>query len=237
MPTGFMVLVGSILLSLPASAQVPNDLSNAIAADDVAAVKKVVDSDGSLVNGAALHAAARANAIGVAKYLVEHGSDFYARDINGQLALDVPPGEELNDTRKYLREINKKRNEFLSAVARDDMEAITKMLAEDKSLVNARDIADGWSALMMACHFGHLKVVETLLAGGASLTPTDFHTGYDVVYVCAEKGQAEPLKRVLKAGGDPKKMWRVQYGSLPMEMNALHVAAWKKQPAVFRFGW
>ena len=35
------------------------------------------------------------------------------------------------------------------------------------------------------------------------------------------------MKLLLKAGMKADVTWRVNYGSLPMEMNALHVAAWK----------
>lgn len=213
-------------------------LEVAIAEDDVAAVEKHIAADANLLTRpdaagrSPLHLAARADAKKTAEWLIKNGADFYARDNNLQLPLDVPPGETLNETRRFLRDINKKRNDFLSAVARDDVDAINKMLAEDKSLANARDIADGWSAVMMACHFGHLKVLETLLSNGAKLDATDFHTGYDAIYACVEKGNADALKIILKAGADPSKTWRVQYGSLPMEMNALHLAAWKKHANV-----
>jgi ankyrin repeat protein len=226
------ILAAAVMLLCASLAVAELPLDKAIAADDTVAVQKLVEADRSQLNGDALHAAARANAIGVAKWLVEHGADFYARDNNGQLALDVPPGEELNDTRKYLRSINDRRNEFLSAIARDDVEAVKKLLAADKSLAGARDIADGWSGVMMACHFGRTQILEALLVAGASVKASDFYTGYDAVYVCAEQGKADCLKIVLKAGADPKATWRVSYGRLPMEMNALHVAAWKKHPAV-----
>jgi ankyrin repeat protein len=232
------VIVIAVTLLCACFAVAGPSLDSAIAEDDVAGVEKFVKADAGALTRAdtagrsPLHRAAKADAKKSAEWLLKNGADFYARDNNHQLPLDVPPGETLNLTRQYLREINKKRNDFLSAVARDDVDAINKMLADDKSLANARDIGDGWSALMMACHFGHLKVLEALLASGAKLDATDFHTGYDAVYACTEKGQAEALKVILKAGADPKKTWRVQYGSLPMEMNAMHVAAWKKHSAV-----
>jgi ankyrin repeat protein len=232
------MIVAAAVLTYGAWAVAGPSLDNSLASDDVASVEKFVKADARLLANpdsqgrSPLHLAALHNARKSAEWLVGHGADFYARDNNGQLALDVPPGQELNETRQYLRDINKKRNEFLGTIARDDVEAATKLLAADKSLADVRDIADGWSGVMMACHFGRVQILEALLAAGASTKASDFHTGYDAVYVCAEQGQAECLKRIVKAGADPKATWRVKYGQLPMQMNALHVAAWKKHPAV-----
>jgi ankyrin repeat protein len=106
------------------------------------------------------------------------------------------------------------------------------MLAADKSLAKSRDIGDGWSAVMMACHFGNPAILELLIAAGAPLNATDFNNDQDAVMVCAENGQADCLRLLIKAKVDVKRTARINYGRLPMEMNALHMAAWKKKPAI-----
>jgi ankyrin repeat protein len=171
--------------------------------------------------------AANADDRKAAEALLASGADFYARDENGQLPLDLPPGGSMNDTRKWLREVNKSRNAFLTALHENQIDRVTELLAADRSLASTRDIGDGWSAVMSACHFGNLEMLRLLLDAGASLDAVDFNNGHDAVFVCAEKGQTECLRLLLAAGAKPDRMWRVNYGALPMQMNALHVAAWK----------
>jgi ankyrin repeat protein len=205
-----------------------------IAKDNSVEVQQFVGAKRALLSVAfdengrtALHLSADHNAIGSARVLLSEGADFYARDSNGQLALDFPPGQELNETRKLLREINRKRNEFLSAVHDQKPDQIKKLLAEDSSLRFARDIGDGWSAVMTACHFGNVELLKLLIDAGADLNATDFNSGQSAIYMCAEKGYVECLRLLTKAGVNPNQTWRVNYGHLPMEMNALHVASWK----------
>lgn len=184
--------------------------------------------------GSPLHLAARSNERRVAEYLVKGNVDFYARDENQQLALDVPPGQTLNETRQYLRELNKTRNEFLAAVHEQKIERVKALLAADKSLAESRDIGDGWSAVMTACRFGNDELLRTLIAAGAPLNAVDFNTAQDALYVAAEKGHAGCLKQLLDAGADPNQTWTVNYGRLPMVMNALHVASWKGHSEIVR---
>jgi ankyrin repeat protein len=216
-------------------------LKTAIAADNVAEVNKCVSARPQLLNArldesgrSALHLAAQHNARRVAELLLTTGTDFYARDTNGQLPLDLPPGEEMNETRKWLRGINKARNEFLGAVHNQKIDEVKTLLAADKSLANARDIGDGWSGVMTACHFGNEELLRVLIAAGAKIDSTDFNNGQDSVFICAAKGQVGCLRVLLEAGADVKATWKINYGSLPMQMNALHVASWKGHGEVVR---
>jgi ankyrin repeat protein len=206
----------------------------AIVADDVGAVEGLLRLDPQLAHEpmdasgcSPLHLAARHDAGRVAAALLEGGADFYARDANGQLALDVPPGQRMNETRKRLRERNRTCNAFLAVVHEQKLDRVKELLAADETLAAARDIGDGWTAVMTACHFGNVELLRVLVAAGAPLDGADFHSGHDAVYVCADKGAAGCLRVLIEAGADVTRTWRVAYGALPMEMNALHVAAWK----------
>jgi len=181
-----------------------------------------------------LHLAAMLNRASITDILIRAGADFYAQDANGQLALDVPPGETLNAARMHLREVNAHRNHFLTAVHQQQTDAIRAQLEHDKSLVSVRDVGDGWSALMIACFHGNSELVRLLIHAGARLDLTDFSSGFDAAYVCAEKGNGECMRLLLQAGVDPLHTWRVHYGRLPMQMNALHVAAWKGKADIVR---
>lgn len=210
-----------------------SDFETAIAKDDAALAQELLKKAPALLqarhdNGASpLHLAAKHDAANVASALLRAGADFYARDINGQLALDIPPGGTLNATRRALREINQSRNEFLGTVGRHDAARAKELLASDPSLAGARDIGDGWSAVMMACHFGDTATLQALLDAKAPLDATDFHTGHDALTACVLAGKTDCLRLLLDAGVDVTRTWRVGYGSLPMQMNALHIASWK----------
>lgn len=180
-----------------------------------------------------LHLAARHDSANAARVLVKAGADLYARDDGTQLALDIPPGQALNSTRKLLREVNQSRNEFLGAVSKRDTERVKAMLGADPSLAQSRDIGDGWSAIMMACHFGDAATLKVLLNANA-VAGFDFHTQHDAFTVCALSGNAECLKLLLAKPYDPAASWRVQYGQLPMMMNALHIACWKGHTEVVK---
>jgi hypothetical protein len=234
----FLVVIVNTVLMIASvvSAQTMTSFENAILRNDLPTVKKLA-AEGKTEFGSRpmpLRLAAAKDAKDIAEWLMANGTDldFYDRDDNGQLPLDVPPGEELNATRKFLREINKSRSDFLDAVGKQDIERVKRMLAEDKSLAISRDIGDGWSVVMMACHFGNAPLLEVLIAAGAPLDATDFNNGQDAVMVCAEKGQADCLRQLIKAKVHINRTARINYGRLPMEMNALHMAAWKMKPAV-----
>lgn len=235
-PLLVVIAMTVLMMASVVSADMPSPFENAINKNDLSTLKKLA-AEGKIEFGShpmPLRLAAARDAKDVAEWLMANGTDldFYDRDDNGQLPLDVPPGQELNATRKFLREINKRRNDFLDAVGKQDIERVKQMLAADKSLAKSRDIGDGWSVVMMACHFGDAALLEVLIAAGAPLDATDFNNGQDAVMICAEKGQPDCLRLLIKAKVDVNRTARINYGSLPMEMNALHVAAWKRMPAV-----
>jgi len=174
-----------------------------------------------------LHFAAQLNRASITDVLIKAGADFYAQDANGQLPLDVPPGETLNAARQHLRQVNAYRNEFLFAVHQQQIDVVRAKLEHDASLVSVRDVGDGASALMIACFHGNAELVRLLLHAGVRLDLADFSNGFDATYVCAEKGNGDCMRALLQAGIDPHRTWRVQYGPVPMQMNALHVASWK----------
>jgi ankyrin repeat protein len=216
-------------------------MSAAIAVDDVDATLALLRDHPALLtarlNGTGLsplHAAAKHNARRVSEALVGAGTDFYARDVNGQLPLDLPPGQEMNDTRKWLREVNKSRNAFLGAVHEQNIDRGKELLGKDPSLATARDIGDGWSAVMTACDFGNEELLGVLLEAGATVDAADFNSGQDAVHVCAEKGQADCLKLLIDTGANVGRVADVNYGRLPMRMNALHIASWKGHKEVVR---
>lgn len=215
----------------------PTDLSalaSAIAADDAAAAQALLRARPELLRvlmdgsgRSPLHVAAHHDARRVAETLLAAGADFYARDANGQLPLDLPPGQEMNATRRWLPDLNKSRNEFLAAVHGQKVDLVEELLGRDPSLAKSRDIGDGWSGVMTACHVGNEPLLRVLLDAGAPVDATDFNSGQDATFICAEKGAARCLRLLVDAGADPKRSWAVNYGRLPMRMNALHVAAWK----------
>lgn len=213
----------------------------AVEKNDATKVKSMIEGDGKVllrgrywIHSTALHIAASKDARDVAEVLMAAGIDYYARDQNGQLALDVAPGETLNATRKYLREINKTRNDFLGVAFGQKIDDTKQMLAADPTLKRARDIGDGWTPVMAAVHHGNVALLKVLIDAGCMLDGEDFNNGFDAVYHSAEKGQAECLKLLIDAGVDMTRTWRVGYGSLPMQMNALHVASWKGHTEVVR---
>lgn len=216
-------------------------LATAIAANDVEGARQCLREHPHLLHAALdaaghapLHVAARHDARPVAEMLVAAGADFYARAANGQLPLDIPPGEALNETRNWLRELNRARNAFLKAVFERDLGRVKELLRADASLANARDIGDGWSGAMAACHFGDEALLEVLLDAGASPDAADFDTGRDAASLSAENGQAGCLRRLLDVGADVTRTGAVPYGSVSMRMNALHLASWKGHEAVVR---
>lgn len=213
----------------------------AVAADDVERLRALLRARPALLSErldesgrTALHLAAHADAKRVADALLAAGADFYARDDNGQLPLDLPAGQEMNGVREHLRAMNRSRNDFLGAVGRQEIDRVKALLAQDPSLVAARDIGDGWSALMIACHFGNEKMARVLVNAGSRLDATDFNNGQDAVLVCAEKDSAACLTVLIEAGAELSRTATIMYGQIPMRMNALHVASWKGHAEVVR---
>jgi hypothetical protein len=109
-----ILLVSFTLLATAAavSAEMPTPFEQAIMKNDLPTVKQLA-AEGKVEfesHPMPLRLAAGKDAKDVAQWLVANGQDpdFYDRDDNGQLPLDVPPEGQLNATRKFLREINKK---------------------------------------------------------------------------------------------------------------------------------
>lgn len=181
-----------------------------------------------------LHVAARLNDRKTVEVLLSWGADFYAQDANGQLALDVQPGGEMNDTLRYLRGINDGRNKFLSHVTAGNFAEVKAALEADKSLAKSVDIGSGSSALLLACFKGQAKIAALLLESGAEVGHLEWSTQTDSMHWSVDANHADCVALLLDKGADIERKWPVNYGSLPMKMSALHVACWKGRPEIVK---
>lgn len=92
-------------------------------------------------------------------------------------------------------------NLIQEAAKQGDATTISNLLRDDSTLV---DDLDGYSrtALMWACHAGHVTCARVLLNHGASLDLTDW-CGDTALHEACSKGHKDLASMLLEQGADP----------------------------------
>jgi len=108
--------------------------------------------------------------------------------------------------------------DIISAAESGDVDEVAAILSIDNRLTRAVS-TDGWTPLHLAAHYGHLAVVETLLANNADVGIRSENSMRNQPLHAAAAGRAVSVCRMLlAAGADPN---ATQAGGY----TALHAAA------------
>jgi ankyrin repeat protein len=118
-------------------------------------------------------------------------------------------------------------SELTDAVRAGDVRTVQSLLGREPKLASSRD-ADGTSLVLIACTYGHRRVLDALLAAGADLDVFDAAAlghvnqleillgldptmasetnpaGVTPLHLAARFGHAGAARRLLDAGGDPE---------------------------------
>jgi hypothetical protein len=89
---------------------------------------------------------------------------------------------------------------IFEAVKAGDLEAVRRLLAEDPSLLNARDAGSGATPLHWAAWSGHAAIVSLLISSGAD-TSAKNRKGETPLNVAERAGRAEVIRLLRQPGG------------------------------------
>jgi len=93
--------------------------------------------------------------------------------------------------------------EFIKAAKQGDLEKIKSLLAQDQTLLNARD-TDNSTALHCAAWKGHQGLIAFLLAAGADVQihNSNDHWGTTPLHAASHANQAAIASMLIEAGAD-----------------------------------
>jgi len=113
--------------------------------------------------------------------------------------------------------------EILRAAKRGDLQAVRGLVAQDPSLLGARD-TDGSTPLHCAAWKGHAEVAEALLDAGAEIDAEsqNTHYGTTALHAAAHGNQRRVVEVLLARGADDS--IRNKHGRTPLEETAIHNA-------------
>ncbi|MEN6310164.1 MAG: ankyrin repeat domain-containing protein [Acidobacteriota bacterium] len=169
--------------AIPAS---PADIHAAAKAGDLAAVRRLIQIDASLVNlkdvggNAPLHAAAEGGAVSVAAYLIDRGADLDARNISGNTPLHeaIFNGKDkisrlLIEKGADLRSQNTIGRTPLHHAARYNRKATAELLLAKGVSVDSRDRAQRTPLLLLTLMTTNVDVARVLIQRGADVNAQD----------------------------------------------------------------
>ena len=163
------------------------------------------------------------------KLLIERGADKNANDKYGKTALHHANVNyydgvdysviitELNAEEKFMKDMNQEQKDLLTAVMSpmDSPELINKFIANIKlekknigrdtddivkKIVNSKLNTKGQTALMIAAHEGHTRVVGILLAVGANVNDNDNYGNTALHHAAKRENNQEVVQQLLNAG-------------------------------------
>ena len=103
------------------------------------------------------------------------------------------------------------------AAMQGDLAAVKKLLEQNPALLEARDDEEGVTPLAYAAGFGHMEVLEFLVARGANVNARD-PRGLSALHLTVYTGQTQALRFLLDKGADVR-------APGPSGMGSLHWAA------------
>jgi ankyrin repeat protein len=123
-----------------------------------------------------------------------------ARTVGGQTAAIVAIYWRAPEMLALLRARGAQLDVFEAAGA-GDAERVRTLLAADPSLRDAR-APDGWTPLHLASHFGHVRVIDLLLAHGADVNAVSRNADANAPLHAAAAGGADAalMRRLVEAG-------------------------------------
>ena len=114
------------------------------------------------------------------------------------------------------------------AAMNGDLVTVKKLLEKDPSLLEARDEDEGVTPLAYAAGFGHMEVLEFLVARGANVNTRD-PRGLSALHLTVYTGQTQALRFLLDKGADVKAPG--PSGMRPLHWNATSM---RKDPEIAR---
>ena len=119
------------------------------------------------------------------------------------------------------------RLDLHEAAASGDIERVRTLLAAEPASISSLS-HDGWAALHLAAHFGHVAIVEVLLAAGADVhARSGNRLANTALHAAAAGGYIEVIAILLRHGADVNAR---QHGGF----TALHAAAQDGEVAMVR---
>ena len=109
------------------------------------------------------------------------------------------------------------------AAMNGDLATVKKLLEQNPALLEARDDDEGVTPLAYAAGFGHMEVLEFLVARGANVNARD-PRGLSALHLTVYTGQMQSLRFLLDKGADTR-------ASGPSGMSPLHFAV-KESPEI-----
>ncbi|OQR67978.1 ankyrin repeat domain-containing protein 49-like [Tropilaelaps mercedesae] len=113
---------------------------------------------------------------------------------------DVQQPENKNVTETRGGKDNALGEQALIAAENNDLQLLRKLIADDPSLVNARD-SDLYTPLHRACYNGHLLIVKFLLDNGADINASTVD-GWKPLHCASKWNKCECALALVAAGAD-----------------------------------
>lgn len=188
-----LVIFLSLIITLPAYADINSDLRDAARKGNSAAVEIFLVRGADLNvkghnNHTALMWAARRGYSDIVKILLEQGADVKAKNNDGKTALMYAKEQghaEIIAMLSRAQGAKDNNTNLVYAARKGDVGAVLDFLDQGAD-INAKD-EDGETALIMATKLGHSSVVRILLKKGAAMSVEDSY-GWTARMYAEEKG-------------------------------------------------
>ena len=127
----------------------------------------------------------------IAKLLLDHGADVFARKVHGETAYDMAAGHQ------DIAQMIKREMELLDAAGKGDVRVVKELL-DKGAYVNVRD-PDGRTPLTEAVWNNNGELVRLLIDRGANVN-TRKNDGATPLSIARGKGSSEIIELLKKAG-------------------------------------
>jgi len=176
-----VVLVGGVCFGLPAVDAQTASMHDAVRANDLATVRRLVDANAALANlpdkdgSTPLHLAAAGNYVAIAEYLLEKGAVVDARNADGNTPLHAAAASDAVSTielllrrRADINAVNTQRSSPLHTAIANGKDRAARLLIERGADLRQQDLV-GRTPLHLAAFHNRKTIAEILIAKGVEI--------------------------------------------------------------------